>query len=153
MSRINSTLSFDVDLNRPVADVFAHLSNPRNFLGLQPLLIDMSEIVEMTQDGALVRRYTTTEEFRFLGFIRYLNRIAVALRLTDPPARMDAHVDSPGNVTLDVEYHFSAHENGTRLREIVHIQSPRWTTRFVISEATKAQTETLARLKARLETK
>ena len=80
MPRINSTLPFEVDINRPVADVFAHLSNPRNFLGLQPLLIDMSEIVEATEDGALVRRYTTAEEFRFLGFIRYLTRIAVSLR-------------------------------------------------------------------------
>jgi hypothetical protein len=152
MKRINTTLPFDVDINCPVADVFSHLSNPRNFLGLQPLLIDMSAIIETMEDGALVRRYTTTEEFRFLGFLRYLNRIDVSLRLTNPPARMDAHVDSPGNVTLDVEYHFSARENGTHLREIVHIQSPHWATRFVISEATKAQRETLARLKARLET-
>ena len=151
MKRINFTLPFEIEINHPVTDVFAHLSNPRNFLGLQPLLIDMSEIIEATEDGALVRRYVTTEEFRFLGFIRYLNHIAVTLRLTDPPARMDAHVDSPGNVTLDVEYHFSARGGGTHLREIVHIQSPRWAARFVNNEATKAQQETLSRLKARLE--
>ncbi|MBN8657555.1 MAG: SRPBCC family protein [Anaerolineae bacterium] len=146
-----NTLTFTIDIARPIAVVFGHLSVPQNFIGLQPLLIDISEVNKTTENGVIVHRYTTTEEFRFFGFIPYHNRIHVTTRLTNPHTRLDTHVESPGGVTLDVEYHLSASTLGTHLQEVIHIQSLRITTGFVLREATKAQNTLLARLKERLE--
>jgi hypothetical protein len=147
----HNTLTFTIEIARPISVVFEHLSVPRNFLGLQPLLIEISEVNETTENGVIVHRYTTTEAFRFLGFIPYNNRIHVTTRLTNPHTRLDTHVESPGGVTLDAEYHLSASEFGTHLQEIIHIQSPQITRKFVLREATKAQNTLLARLKERLE--
>ena len=151
ISKNHNTLTFTIDIARPVSVVFEHISVPQNFLGLQPLLIEISDVTETIEKGIIVHRYTTTEAFRFFGFIPYHNRINVTTRLTDPNSRLDTHVESPGSVTLDVEYHLSASELGTHLQEIIHIQSPQFTTRFVLREATKAQNTLLARLKQRLE--
>jgi hypothetical protein len=147
----HSTLTFTIEIARPISVVFEHLSVPQNFLGLQPLLINISEVNETTENGIIVHRYTTTEAFRFFGFIPYHNRIHVTTRLTKPHTRLDTHVKSPGGVTLDVEYHFSESNGITHLQEIVHVQCLQITTGFVLREATKAQNTLLARLKERLE--
>ena len=145
------TLTFTIEIARPISAVFEHISVPQNFLGLQPLLIDISEVNETVENGITVHRYTTTEAFLFFGFIPYHNRIHVTTRLTNPHTRLDTHVESPGGVTLDVEYHLSASTLGAHLQEVIHVQSLRITTGFVLREATKAQNTLLARLKERLE--
>ena len=145
------TLTFTIEIARPISAVFEHISVPQNFLGLQPLLIDISEVNETNENGIIVHRYTTTEAFLFFGFISYHNRIHVTTRLTNPHTRLDTHVKSPGGVTLDVEYHLSASKLGTHLQEVIHIQSPKIITGFVHREATKAQNTLLTRLKERLE--
>ena len=150
-SKVRNTLTFTLDITRPIAVVFGHLSVPRNFIGLQPLLIDISKVNETTENGVTVHRYTTTEEFRFFGFIPYHNRIHVTTRLTKPYTRLDTHVESPGGVTLDVEYLLSESNGVTHLQEVIHVQSLQITTGFVLREATKAQNTLLARLKKRLE--
>ncbi len=148
---MKQTLEFAITINRPVADVYDHLANPQSFLGLQPLLIEMSPVRESTEHERVVREYETVEAFRLFGRIVYRNRIRVRTTLTDPPARLDTRVHSPGGVTLNVEYHFAAQSGGTRLTEIMHLEMSRLVAGFVVSQATQAQRAVLARLKARLE--
>lgn len=145
------TLEFAIVIDRPVADVYDHLADPQNFLGLQPLLSEMSPIRESTEHERVVREYETVEAFRLWGRIVYRNRIRVRSTLTNPPARLDTRVHSPGGVTLNVEYHFTAEGAGTRLTEIMHLEMSKLVAGFVVSQATQAQRAVLARLKARLE--
>lgn len=145
------TLEFTVFIQRPVADVYDHLAHPQNFLGLQPLLIEMSPVQESRVHDRVVRAYETVEAFRLFGRIVYRNRIRVQTTLTDPPVRLDTQVHSPGGVTLDVEYHLAAQGAGTHLTEIMHLAMSRVVAGFVVSQATQAQRAVLARLKARLE--
>ena len=145
------TLEFTIVIDRPMADVYDHLADPHSFLGLQPLLIEMSPVRESTEHDRVVREYETVEAFRLRGRIVYRNRIRVRSTLTAPPARLDTRVHSPGGVTLNVEYHFAAEGAGTRLTEIMHLEMPALVAGFVVSQATQAQRAVLARLKARLE--
>ncbi len=148
---MHKTLTFEIDIHQSPALIYDHLANPKNFLGLQPLLIDMSPIDTTSEDGKTVCTYETIEAFRMFGKIVYRNRIRVRSILTRPPEQMDTVVHSPGGVTLNVEYLFQAKGNGTHLIETMHIQGYRLLMSFVIDQATKAQNTVLHRLKARLE--
>jgi hypothetical protein len=146
---VRATLIFDAAYEQPVEAVYAHLADPRNFIGLQPLLISLSEVAESKQNDARVLSYVTTEEFHF-GPITYHNHIKVRHTLTKPNERIDTFVISPGWVTLNVEYHFAASDHGSTLQEIMHIAAPRLLMNFVTAQAAQAQTEVMRRLKARL---
>jgi hypothetical protein len=145
------TLRFSIHIARPVAEVYAHLANPQNFLGLQPLLIDMSPISATVENGLNVRSYETVEAFRIGERVVYRNRIRVKLTLTHPPEQIDTLVYSPGGVTLNVQYLFAPENDDTRLTEIMEVQMPRLLAGFVVHQATQAQNTVMQRLKARLE--
>jgi hypothetical protein len=145
------TLRFTIDIARPVSVVYDHLAHPQNFLGLQPLLIDMSPIRAAIEDGLPVRSYETVEAFRLGGRVVYRNRIRVKMTLTRPPEQINTLVHSPGGVTLNVQYLFTPENDGTRLTEIMEVRMPFLLASFVVSQATQAQTAVLERLKARLE--
>lgn len=148
---MKKTLRFQANFFRPAQFVYQHLSDPRNFIGLQPLLISISDIQETQQQGVSALSYENVEEFIFLGFLKYHNRIKVQMRLTEPGKRMDAFVDSPGAVKLHVEYLFTRQEQGSRLDELFHIEAPGFLMGFVIQQASQAQTTVLARLQKRMQ--
>lgn len=147
---MQKTLQFRAALAKPANFVYEHLADPRNFIGLQPLLISISNVVESRSQGVRVLTYENVEEFIFLGFIKYHNRIRVELHLTEPGKRMDAYVDSPGAVKLHVEYLFSDTVAGSTLEETFHIEAPRLVMNFVIQQATLAQETVLERLQKRM---
>ena len=69
--------------------------------------------------------------------------------LSDPQINVAVH--SFPNITLNVEYTFTPLENGVHLKEVMQIHTHALLAKFVISEATKAQTALLENLKNRLE--
>ena len=145
------TLSFTTYIARSVPDVYEHLANPQNFIGLQPLLIEMSPVQSAMINGATVQSYETVEAFRLGGHVVYRNRIRVETTLTKPNEQMDSRVRSPGGVTLHVRYTFTAYNGSTQLAEVMDIHMSRLVAGFVVRQATQAQTAVMARLKARLE--
>ena len=148
---MQKTLRFQANFFRPAQFVYEHLADPRNFIGLQPLLISISDVQETQQQGLRKLSYENVEEFIFLGFLKYHNRIKVQTQLTEPGKRMDAFVESPGAVKLHVEYHFLPNENGSTLDEIFHIEAPGFLMDFVIQQASQAQTTVLTRLQKRMQ--
>jgi hypothetical protein len=148
---MQKTLNFQANFSRPAPFVYEHLSDPRNFIGLQPLLISISNIQETQPQGVKTLSYENVEEFIFLGFLKYHNRIQVQTRLTEPGKRMDAFVISPGGVKLHVEYLFTPNEQGSTLDEVFHIEAPGFLMNFVIQQASQAQTTVLTRLQQRMQ--
>jgi hypothetical protein len=148
---MQKTLHFQANFSQQAQFVYEHLSDPHNFIGLQPLLISISDVQETQQNGIRSLSYQNVEEFIFLGFLKYHNRIEVQTQLTKPGKRMDAFVLSPGAVKLHVEYNFSPSKHGSILDEIFHIDAPVFLMGFVIQQATRAQTTVLTRLQKRLE--
>ena len=147
------TLHFTTHIARPVAEVYTHLANPQNFIGLQPLLIEMSPAQTVIENDLPVQSYETVEAFRIGGRIVYRNRIRVKTTLTKTNERIDTLVHSPGGVTLQVQYLFTPEDEtrGTCLTEIMDIHMPRLMAGFVVKQATQAQTAVMERLKTRLE--
>jgi hypothetical protein len=145
------TLRFTIDSARPLSAVYDHLAQPQNFLGLQPMLIEMSPVGETVENHLLVRSYDTVEAFRVGKRAVYRNRIRVKMTLTRPPEQIDTLVHSPGGVTLNVRYMFTPENDGTRLTEIMEVRTPRLLASFVVSQATQAQNIVMERLKVRLE--
>jgi len=145
------TLQFTIHIARSVPDVYAHLANPHNFIGLQPLLIEMSPIQTVSENGLPVQSYETVEAFRLGGRVVYRNRIRVKTTLTKLDDHMDTLVHSPGGVTLNVQYLFAPEDCGTRLTEIMDVHMSRLVAGFVVRQATQAQLTVMERLKTRLE--
>jgi hypothetical protein len=145
-------LEFTVHIRRPVAAVYAHLAQPTNFIGLQPLLSSISSVQEFSIDNKRGYKYETVETFR-IGPIPILhNRIGVQTVLTEPEQQIDSVVQSMPNIRLDVHYQFTSLGDETSLVEQMRISVPAWLSNYVLRTARQVQEQTLANLKRRLET-
>ena len=145
------TLEFQTQIKVPPQVVYDHLSDPHNFVGLQPLLTHVEAVQFGELDGVKSVSYTTVEAFRRMNIVLYRNRIRVRSVFTRPPHQIDVVVHSFPNITLNVEYTFAPLDDGVHVKEVMQIQTHALLAKFVINEATKAQTALLENLKYRLE--
>ncbi|MCL4529645.1 MAG: hypothetical protein M1282_09535 [Chloroflexi bacterium] len=87
-------LEFTVQIQRPVSVVYAHLAQPRNFIGLQPLLSSISSVEEFSINNKRGCKYETVEDFRVGSIPVFHNRIHVQTVLTEPDQQIDSIVYS-----------------------------------------------------------
>ncbi len=140
-------LEFQTNIKVLPQVAYDHLCDPHNLVGLQPLLTHV-DAVQFDGQGV---SYETVEAFRWMNIVLYRNRIRVRAAFTNPPYQMKMVVHSFPNITLNVEYTFTAQDEGVLVEETMQIHTHAWLAGFVIGEATKAQTALLANLKDRLE--
>lgn len=145
------TLEFNVQINRPVAMVYAYFAEPMNIIGLQPLLTWISPIQNAFANGVQTYRYETIETFRIGPIPVFNNRIKVKMLLTEPDQQIDTVVLGNAGLRLDVHYQFQPTETGTLLTERMSISVSAWVRSFVVDQARQVQTQTLANLKHKLE--
>ena len=107
--------------------------------------------VDAVQFDGLGVSFETVEAFRWMNIVLYRNRIRVQAVFENLPYKIKMVIHSFPNITLNVEYTFTAQDDGVLVKESMQIQVHAWLAAFVISEATKAQTALLANLKDRLE--
>lgn len=124
--------TFHIDADLPV--VLEHLTTPENYIGLSPIVVAV-EGVDRSTPGVV--RYTATERFRFLGFIKWDNPIAVEL-LTDDSA-VWGDVKSPGGVRMAYRFDLSAEGTGTRMEDTLTLSAPSLIIRYAAGEARKVQ--------------
>ncbi len=140
-------------VNAPVRDLYQHLSEPGNYVGLSPLVVEVRDIEQGTDaSGSLFFRYRSVERFSFLGFIRYDNLLRVTTTLTRPLQQMVSDVDSPFSVRVRFTFDFEPGDGGTWVQETVSVKMPAPLKRFVVSEAKRVQQERARILKQRMET-
>lgn len=145
-------LEFTVQIQRPVSVVYAHLAQPGNFIGLQPLLSSISSVEEFSVNNKRGCKYETIETFRIGSIPLFHNRIRVQTVLTEPDQQIDSVVHSKPNIRLNVHYQFTSQGEETLLIEQMLISVPVWVGSYVINTAQRVQEQTLANLKYRLET-
>jgi hypothetical protein len=128
--------------------VYAELEDPQRQLGLQPLLISVTE-----RHGApgRVRRFEAVEVVRILGWIRWRNRIRVRVESIRPGEVIEFEARSFPGIVVRSRFTLERRESGTHVREEVKLDSPRLFHGFAVSEAARAQERLLANLKERLE--
>jgi hypothetical protein len=139
-------------ITAPPNTVYAEISEPNNFIGLQPLIVEVSPITRgQDSDGNIVLSYQSVELFRFGGILPYRNKIHVQSTLYPERMAMTSHVKSPFNVQVQFDYHLSAVEQGTQVDLAISFTAPVMIREYVLSQINSAQDAVLNTLKARLE--
>ncbi|MBS1104751.1 MAG: hypothetical protein H6Q91_253 [Deltaproteobacteria bacterium] len=137
----------EIAIAAPRDRVFAELSEPARFLGLQPLLTEVREVPA----AAGVRAFEAVERVPLLGRIAVRNHLRVELTPLPEQDRIAFTTRAPLGIELVGAFGIHAEEAATRVRESVRIHCPLVLRRFVEREAIRAQQALLANLKRRLE--
>lgn len=139
-------------VSAPADRIYAHLADPASYVGLSPLVTAVDDIEHSTDaQGRAVVRYLSVETFKFLGFIRYDNRIRVTTTLTQPGVQLVSDVDSPMWVKVRFVFDLQPGDGGTWIQETVTARMPGLLRGFVIGEAKSVQQARARILNERLE--
>ena len=144
----SSRFERDVAIAAPLGRVFAELSEPARFLGLQPLLTEIREIE--APPGA--RAFEAIERVALLGS-SFAVRNRLVVELVPMPAQQLVTFATRAPLGIRLRGAFSLQDEGaaTRVRESVLLRCPLVLRRLVLREAIHAQEALLANLKERLE--
>jgi hypothetical protein len=139
------------------AAVYAHLAEPKSFLGLQPLLVELAETGRSVDArGRPVRGFETVEQLRLAGLMPWRNRLSGEVTLGPADERIDVEVRSRPGIVVRSIYSLRPEllpsgAGGTRASERVEIDCPCLLAPFVRREAERAHERLLQALKQRLE--
>lgn len=141
-------------INRPPQEVYEHLAEPINMIGLQPLLTTINVLKE--QKGAkdvTLRPFYMLITYRWLGLPIFRNRVYIVLHLTKPFNELELHVFSRPGMHVVFEYRFQEMEEGhTHLIQTLRFEKVNQLfSAIVLSQANQTQRALLANLKVRLE--
>jgi hypothetical protein len=150
------TFELNVFIDCPRSEVYDHLSNPINMIGLQPHLTTMDVLKEQkSESGITLRPFYTVQTFRWAGLPIYRNRLYSVIHLTKPGEELEFHVHAWPGIYLIFKYAFTQdNENRTRIKQTVSfVQVSKILENLVVNEANRAQRALLSNLKVRLENK
>ena len=142
-----------VQVVAPPAEVYAHLLEPRSQLGLQPLLTRI-EGVEYDRDGSgrARARFEAIERLRFVGFVRYDNRIRVECVGLLRNRRIGFTAWSRPGIVVHSEFALEPRGDGsqTRVVESVEIEAPGILLAMTLRIARRAHERLVLSLRARM---
>jgi len=148
------TFEQHIFIDRRKDDVYDHMSEPINMIGLQPLLTTIDVMKEQIDaNGITLRPFYTVEIFRWAGIPLARNRIYSVIHLTKPKDELEFHVYSKPNIRIVFKYTFTQ-SNDQRTHVIQTINFERVSKileSFVFAQAVKAQRALFTNLKVRLE--
>jgi hypothetical protein len=148
------TFELNIFIDRPREEVYEHLSQPINMIGLQPLLTSIDILKEQKDgSGVVLRPFHMVLTFRWLKLPILRKKIYSAIHATKPPSELEFHVFSKPDVNLVYHYFFHpTEEGGTHLIQKVRFERVnKLLESLVFDEAIKGQRAMLANLKVRLE--
>ncbi len=145
-------LNIFIDCKR--AEVYDHLSEPINMLGLKPLLTEIDVLKKKKdENGVTIHPFHTVEIFRWMGIPVFRNRIYSAIHLTKPKEELEFHVYSKPGIEIIFKYKFRQFNDGrTQITQTIHfVKVGKLLEYFVVNQAKRAQHALLSNLKVRLE--
>jgi hypothetical protein len=149
---VSTSFRLSQHIAAPAGRIYAHLSEPASFLGLQPLLIEVTETGRGSNaDGRPTRTFRSVERLRLFGFLPWRNAITTHMTLAQADRRIECEVHSPGGVHLRNAFTLESENGASLVADEVSIDCPRWLTGFVVGEARKAHQRLLLNLKQRME--
>ncbi|MDG6104310.1 SRPBCC family protein [Dactylosporangium aurantiacum] len=125
----------------PPARVYAHLADPRSYVGLSPLVVAVRDV---HTDGDRVS-YVALERFRF-----WTNPIRVTMTLDPHAPALVSEVVSPGRVRLRAAVTLAPAGTGTEVTEAITVESPWVLRRYVLRQARAVQLRRAAELTRRM---
>jgi hypothetical protein len=148
------SFQLNIFIDRPLQEVYNHISEPINMIGLWPLLTTIDILKEQKgTDGIVLRPFYTLETSRWLGLPVMRNRIYVVIHLTRPHSELEFHVFSKPGVQLTFHYSLQATEEGQThlIQKVSSARVNKLLENLVFDHAIQNQRAMLANLKVRLE--
>jgi hypothetical protein len=136
-----------VSIDAPRLQVFAELSDPARFLGLQPLLRSVREVGGA--DGT--RCFEAIERVPLVAGLTMPSRLRVELRPDANASSVAFRTQAPLGIRLAGAFDLRDANGGTEVTDRVELHCARLLRSFVAPQAIRAQEALLANLKRRLE--
>jgi len=149
------SFELNIFIDRPQREVYDHIAEPINMIGLQPLLTTIDILKEQKDvDGVILRPFYMLMTYRWLGLPVFKNKVNAAMHLTKPGTEMELHVVSRPGIQIVFHYIFQETDEGrTHLIQKVRFEHVnKLLEGIVFSQASQTQRTLLANLKVRLET-
>jgi len=148
------TFELNIFIDRPRDEVYDHVSEPINMIGLLPRLTTIDILKEQKDThGVVLRPFYTLETFRWAGIPVFRNRVYTVIHLTRPKEEVEFHIFSKPNIQIIFRYFFNEDdERRTHLIQRVSFEKVgKILENFIFDHALTAQRAFLANLKVRLE--
>jgi hypothetical protein len=148
------TFEQHIFIDRRKDEIYDHISEPLNMIGLQPLLTTLDVMKEQTdENGITLRPFYAVEVFRWAGIPLMRNRIYSVIHLTKPRDELEFHVFSKPNIKIVFKYAFVQYNDlRTHITQTILFEEvSKLLEDFVFDQAVKAQRAFLTNLKVRLE--
>lgn len=148
------SFELNIFIDRPRNEVYDHIAEPVNMIGLQPYLTTIDILKEQKDaDGILLRPFYMMETYRWAGLPIFRSRVYIVIQLTNPKKELVIrHYNKPG-IQIAYQYEFHQIEEGrTHLIQKTKFEKVnKFLESFVFNRANKAQRGLLTNLKVRLE--
>jgi hypothetical protein len=149
------SFELNIFIDRPQREVYDHIAEPINMIGLQPFLSTIDILKEQKNgNGVILRPFYMLVTYRWLGFPVLKNRVYSVMHLTKPRSEMEFRIFSKPGIQLVFHYLFQETEEGrTHLIQKVRFERVnKLLEGLVFKQASQTQRALLANLKVRLET-
>ena len=148
------TFELNIFIDRPRIEVYNHLAEPINMIGLQPFLTSLDVLKEQKDgDGIVLRPFYFVETHRWLGLPLRSSRVYSVIRLTKPHSELEHHVFRKADTQIVYHYLFQESEEGrTHLTQKFRFEKvSRLLEGRIFEQANHSQRALLTNLKVRLE--
>jgi hypothetical protein len=148
------TFELNIFIDRPRAEVYNHLSEPINMIGLTPYMTSIDVLKEQKDaDGIILRPFYTMHTYKWLGLPVRKDRVYWVIHLTQSPSELEFHMFQRKNTQIVFRYIFQESEEWrTHLIQRVRFEKVnKLLENRVFHEAITSQRALLTNLKIRLE--
>lgn len=148
------SFELNIFIECPRNEVYDHLSEPINMIGLQPYLTTIDILKEQKDaNGILLRPFYMVETYRWLGLPIFRSRVYTVIHLTNPKQELVIrHYGKPGiQIAYQCEFHEIEKGRTHLVQKTVFEKVNKLLEGAVFNRANKSQRGLLTNLKVRLE--
>ena len=148
------TFELNIFIDRPRIEVYNHLAEPINMIGLQPFLTSIDILKEQRDGNSIVLRpFYFVETHRWLGLPVRRNRVYTVIHLTKPHTELEFHVFRKADIQIVFQTLLKESEEGmTHLTQKFRFEKvSKLLEKRVFEQANRTQRALLTNLKVRLE--
>ena len=148
------SFELNIFIGRPRQEVYEHLAEPINMIGLQPFMTTMDILKEqMDANGTVLRPFYMVETYRWTGLSIWRSRVYLVIYLTRPNEELELHIYRKPSIKIVYTFHFRQdEEQRTHLVQKLSFERVnKLIETVVLNQAVKAQRALLTNLKVRLE--
>jgi uncharacterized membrane protein len=148
------TFELNIFIDRPKTEVYNHLSEPINMIGLTPHMTSIDVLKEQRDsNGIVLRPFYTMQTFKWMGLPVRRDRLYWVIHLTKPTSELEFHVFQGKKTQIVFQYTFQESEEWrTHLVQRVRFEKVnKLLENRVFNEAINTQRALLTNLKIRLE--